>query len=405
MNTHRRLASLVCATVLAAAIGGCTQPPKVTGGSSAAEGSSTPSAAVDATAITPPPTQEPTAAVSPMKVLAPDHGAWTGVFSPPVPFKIGSLDDYAEITGETPAIVMWYQPWHKSGADEFFGAECIALMRRGVVPLITWEPWNPSSDPNYLKHPEKQPKYRLSKIVDGDYDSYIRSWARQIATLGGPVMLRPMHEMNGTWYPWGGTVNGNSPDDFIAAWRHIHDIFAEEGADNVTWVWSVNNNNIPDEDGNRWGDYYPGADYVDWVASSGFNWGTSRPKHRWKSFDEVFGNAHAYLSTLGKPILLSEFATVSKGGDKPAWIRDAYRAIRQDYPGIAAVVYYDNGEQGLKGKQDWAIASTKGSAKAYAEAVSAPFFRHAPIPALETWLAGKSDADFDKLKKKLREGE
>lgn len=41
------------------------------------------------------------------------------------------------------------------------------------------------------------------------------------------------------WYPWAANAKGNSPAQFKAAWRRVHDIFADEGATNVGWVFSV----------------------------------------------------------------------------------------------------------------------------------------------------------------------
>ncbi len=49
-----------------------------------------------------------------------------------------------------------------------------------------------------------------------------------------------MSEMNGDWTSWCGTVNGNVPSDYIPAWRHVHDIFVQEGASNVKFDWSPN---------------------------------------------------------------------------------------------------------------------------------------------------------------------
>src|SRR5690349_24021953 len=42
-------------------------------------------------------------------------------------------------------------------------------------------------------------------------------------------------QMNGDWqFPWSAQLNGNTPADYIAAWRHVHDLFAQAGATNVT---------------------------------------------------------------------------------------------------------------------------------------------------------------------------
>ena len=46
--------------------------------------------------------------------------------------------------------------------------------------------------------------------------------------------------MNGNWFPWCEGVNGNQPGEYVAAWRHVHDIFTAVGATNATWVWCPN---------------------------------------------------------------------------------------------------------------------------------------------------------------------
>ena len=39
--------------------------------------------------------------------------------------------------------------------------------------------------------------------------------------------------MNGNWFPWSETRNGNSSGEYVAAWRHVRDIFRAEGVTNV----------------------------------------------------------------------------------------------------------------------------------------------------------------------------
>jgi len=241
------------------------------------------------------------------KVEADSKRTYIGVFKPDAPFDTTSLDSYSDVSDRTPAIVMWYQPWAVGMANRFDGAACASVIQRGAVPLITWEPWSPS--PGGPSDAANQPDFALSSINTGRYDGYIRSWAKQIKAFGGPVMLRPLHEMNGNWYPWSGMANGNKPEEYVVAWRHIHDIFAEEGAANVTWVWSINWNSVPIGSRNAYEVYYPGDEYVDWTAISGFNWGTSRPKYQWMTFDQIYHEPLAYLETKRKPIMLAEIAT------------------------------------------------------------------------------------------------
>ena len=100
-------------------------------------------------------------------------------------------------------------------------------------------------------------EYALARIAGGDFDVYMTTWAlAHEAPRQRPVHLRPMHEMNGDWYPWGGTVNGNSPAQYVQAWRRMHDIFRRVGASNVRFVWSPNNIDVPAS--NRMESYYPG---------------------------------------------------------------------------------------------------------------------------------------------------
>lgn len=331
------------------------------------------------------------------KVEPPSKGAYLGVYVPPAPFDVEAVDDFEKRVRKDVSIVMWYQPWAPDNRSVFDLGACVAVLRRGKVPLITWEPWDPGTNARALEDPEDQPAYRLSRIVNGEFDPYIRSWARAAKTLGGPVMLRPMHEMNGTWYPWAGTVNGNTPGQFVAAWKRIHDIFESEGATNVTWVWSVNHQSVPDKAGNRYADYYPGDDYVDWTAISGFNWGTTGVRTEWTPWAGWYTRPLRYLTTLDKPICIAEFGSVEQGGDKAAWLLDAYTRIR-DYPDIKAVVYYDAIESGLGRTHDWRADSSASSLEAFREAISPGYYVHAPPAALTDWSDELSEANVRRLR-------
>jgi beta-mannanase len=132
--------------------------------------------------------------------------------------------------------------------------------------------------------------------------------------------------------------------------------------------------------------YYPGDQFVDWVAMSGFNAGPNKFGPSGPSFDELFGAQTAYLRTLGKPIAIGETACVQASPTKPGWIADAYNGLSPKYPEIKAIVYYNARETSLKfGLQDWRINSSAQSQKAYSDAVAAPSFVGGPMPALTAW--------------------
>ena len=284
------------------------------------------------------------------------------------------------------------------GTNKLDPGMVVSVYKRGAIPMITWEPWSPKRKPHTIAKPSIAPAYRLSSITRGKYDPYIRSFARGVKSVRGPVMIRPMHEMNGTWYPWGGTVNGNKPADFVGAWRHIHDIFVSEGATNATWVWSVNWASLPQTPENQFTQYYPGDAYVDWVGSSGFNWGTSIPSNNpWRTFDELYTPSLSYLKTVGKPVIISEIATVEQGGSKPAWLADTYSRIQTEHPEVKAVVYYDAKDVSHGAKQDWRIASSAASQKAFRQATAPAYFIAGPAAPLSSWRRTLSPADWAKL--------
>jgi hypothetical protein len=299
------------------------------------------------------------------------RGVFWGVFVQGAPYSHAKLASLEHAVGRKPAIVMWYQEW--AGAQPFPTQDAQWLVSHGIVPMITLEPWRP---PKILdERVVNQPRYRLARIAAGAFDSYIRSYAEQVKQFGGPVMLRPFHEMDGTWYPWGGTVNGNSARSFIAAWRHVHDIFDEVGATNVTWVWSVNNGSVPATPGNSAGRYWPGSRYVDWIGISGFNWGKSASFGIWGSFDELYQKRIGLLMQFRKPIVLTEIGAAEVGGDKASWIRQAFSTMVQRYPRVRAFVWYDKRDTAL---QDWRITSSPSSLAAFRDTLQHPVFLSAP---------------------------
>lgn len=253
------------------------------------------------------------------------------------------------------SVVMWYADWaHKAPLLQ----QLEAIARRGSIPEITWEPWDST------KPVRVQPRYRLRWIIAGRYDSYIRTWAQTLAAYRRPVRLRFAQEMNGNWYPWSESANGNRSHEFVQAWRHIHDIFVAAGARNVQWIWSPAPITMQREQ-------YPGSAYVTMVSLSIFNGGSQLRYARWRSFAALLARPVALLNTIapGKPIEISEIGCAEQGGSKAAWITGMFAALRR-YPTITSLVWYDL----VKGS-DWRVESSRNAAAAYGTAVAGPRYR------------------------------
>ena len=253
----------------------------------------------------------------------------------------------------------------------------------GRISLLTLE-YQPGAGPNMQGYEGKI----LEAIPDGVFDDHLIKWAEGVRKFGKPVFLRFGHEMNGDWYPWSGVKNGggkldgygspeipDGPERYVNAFRYMHDLFSEHGAENVLWVWCPNAPfEVMEHSLGPWNNvasYYPGDDYVDWLCFDGYNWGGSafgqQFNAQWQSFEDIFGSSYAELQTINtdKPILIGEFASTEDGGDKSVWIRDAFNAIRYDFPQIRGLVWFH-----IAKETDWRINSSDEALNAFSEAVA-----------------------------------
>ena len=225
----------------------------------------------------------------------------------------GEVTTFEHQIGRTLDIDAHYYDWGQtfpSGLEQWD-------LQKGRTPLISWKAGD------------------LDAIASGAYDEVIRQRADDLKALGKPVFLRFAWEMNGDWYPWSGT-----PAKYVVAWRHVHDLFESEGADNVVWVWAPNDQSVPNESWNSAEAYYPGDGYVDWVAIDGYNWGTTQSWASWTAFPALFQSTYRDFSDR-KPIMIAETGSVSQGGSKAAWIQGARNSIKDRFPDIAAFVYFE----------------------------------------------------------------
>ncbi|MFV2063627.1 MAG: glycoside hydrolase family 26 protein [Chloroflexota bacterium] len=263
----------------------------------------------------------------------------------------------ASVGGKKPATWVIWSQWGRPVTKAFPTALANALKARDITPTIWWEPVDPRdlSDPTYARH---------KNIIRGDHDAYIRQWARDARAFGAPVLVRFAHEINNNYFPWSVNSFDNSPATFKAAWRRVYSIFRSEGATNVKFVWSVAKKKC--SGCNPYAEVYPGDNYVDYMAFSGYNWGAIKGK-KWLSMYESYRIATNKLAEISnKPIIVAETASNSIGGDKVAWIRDGYREVYRKLPQISSIVYLSADLRDV-GHPDWRITSPAKALKAYAE--------------------------------------
>lgn len=254
-------------------------------------------------------------------------------------------------------ILSFYRAWNRcSIIDDLDWLHNVMESPREI--MLTWEPWLIPAPP-YA--PEIQPVFTLGSIASGIHDPYISSFASTLAESGRPILLRPMHEMNGNWYPWCGTVNGNRPQEYVKAWRHMKRIFSDEGASNVKWIWSPYAASYPETADNGISEYFPGNDLIDFAALDAYNWGSSTNWSEWKTFSELIGSGYdEILSITSKPIIIAETACSEEGGNKAEWIESMFKSLRERFNKVEALIWFD-----VDKECDWRISSSLLSANAF----------------------------------------
>ncbi|MFD2765516.1 glycoside hydrolase family 26 protein [Micromonospora eburnea] len=306
----------------------------------------------------------------PAAVFPPSGKKFIGVMTDKGPHDFTALDTFTATARYQPQVMLFSAGW---ASDRFDRTLFDRISDRGMLPMLGWEPWDYDVDKAARKKKLKarqidqirsnQPGYRLSRIARGDFDSYLRSWAEGIGSLGYPVAIRFAHEMNGDWYPWCETVNGNRPGEYVKAWRHVHDVFRDAGVTNAIWVWSPNarwSTKNP-----RLAGLYPGDEYVDWVGASGYN-GMGAFSTSW-SFDAIFASTIKEIRTFSKrPLVITETAAAEGNGRKAEWIRQTMRGLA-GYQDIIGLIWFE-----VNKELDWRIESSPASARAFAQAVAAP---------------------------------
>jgi hypothetical protein len=286
------------------------------------------------------------------------------------PWDMGAVSKFEEVAGKKLSLVNLFSPFANCSPSpcsfyQFPTGAMENIRQHGAIPIFSW---SSQSIPSTLNEPD----FQLSDVIAGSYDAYIREFAEAAADWGHPFFLRFNWEMNGGWFPWSEGVNGNQAGEFVAAWRHVHDIFSSAGAANATWVWCPNVD--PDNIFQGLAPLYPGDEYVDWTGLDGYNWGTNPTKpDRWRSFDQLYGSTYRQIVEAvapSKPLMIAEIGSTEYGGSKANWIAEALAQIPVAYPEIHGLLWFDTFIEGM----DWPIESSASATAAFAAGIASPAY-------------------------------
>jgi hypothetical protein len=269
-------------------------------------------------------------------------------------------------------------------------------LRAGYTPSIRMLPYDRCISDDYEG-------YKLQTFIDGKHDEKLRAWARDAKEVPSPLLVTFGVEVNGEWFPWNMRHNGDmekreygDPSEydgherFRDAYRHIVDIFREENVQNVTWFYHVNcvwptdvDNPVSSVDA-----YYPGDDYIDWIAMSCYGSQDARNPFWW-DMSYTFDRSYKLLEDseiIGKdkPIALMEFG-VTEDPRKPQWIETFFDdLVSGKYPRLRAVAWWQSqfcieyGERTCDALADIHIESSPESLETYKRYISNPLFVSTP---------------------------
>ncbi len=165
--------------------------------------------------------------------------------------------------------------------------ELLAQVRRGGVVTVSWHPRNPLtggtawdvSDSSVVR----------SILPGGAMHRKFLLWMKNLSAFlqslrdedgqGVPIIFRPLHENNGSWFWWGQKLC--SAEEYKALWCTLQDHLLADGLTNLLWSYSPNMGLRDESAGwpsplDYFLDRYPGDERVDIIGLDAYQWGTEQ---------------------------------------------------------------------------------------------------------------------------------
>jgi hypothetical protein len=221
----------------------------------------------------------------------------------------------------------------------------------GRIPFINWASASNGKD------------IQWSAIASGAYDPYIDARAVAAKNFGSPIFVAFNHESDND-----GGISGTSAD-YVAAYRHIADRFRLAGATNVKFVLILMAKTYNAFTADQW----YASDAVDYVAADGYNYGGPLAIHsqNWRSFHDIFANFYDFSIKVGKPAIVSEFATTEDTNyptRKADWITAAADQLKL-WPNIKGAMWFNSNV-----RYPWWVDSSVNSTAGYGAVAADPYF-------------------------------
>jgi hypothetical protein len=149
-----------------------------------------------------------------------------------------------------------------------------------------------------------------------------------------------------------------SAGDYLAAYRHVVDIFRSQDLPDVRYVWQMTAYSFVSKGANAAINYYPGDTYVDDVAEDPYNWDNCGPGGPWRDLSTAATPALAFAQAHDKLTIIAEFASQSDPR-RPSWLATAQQWLVANRGEIQAAFYFDRPPTTAAGSNCfWSLTST-----------------------------------------------
>jgi hypothetical protein len=149
-------------------------------------------------------------------------------------------------------------------------------------------------------------------------------------------------------------------------------VFRHAGADNVTWLWTVN---VITPGGPAIRDWWPGNSYVTWAGIDGYLY------ERYQDFSNTFAPTVSALRRItAKPILIGETAVGQVAG-QAAGIPRLFAGVARAH--LLGLIWFDEAQSGGLYAQDWRLEGHPASEGALRRAVR-KYLNEPSVPLSDT---------------------
>lgn len=238
----------------------------------------------------------------------------------------GEVDYVKEKTGKLP-VIRGFDFFAYRGNGQGWDDKCVERVidwykNKGGIPALCWH-WQSPGNIGIKNGPSvytKDTTFSISKALTpgteentallNDID-FMAGKFKLLQDAGVPVLFRPLHEAEGTWFWWG----AEGPENCVKLYKLLYDKFTNKyGLNNIIWVWT----SYTYETSPKW---YPGNDIVDIVGYDKYN--AADGKANGSAISATFYNL-VKLTDGKKLITMSENDTIPRVSnlidEKAAWL-------------------------------------------------------------------------------------